>query len=57
MVRHVPAITEASLDDPRLDALVETALGAAERPIDPAGEERLIIKSISAKQRPRRPKA
>ena len=57
MVRHVPAITEASLDDPRLDALIETALGAAERPIDPAGEGALIVKSISAKQRPRRPSA
>src|SRR5205085_3545100 len=55
MVRHVPAITEASLDDPRLDALIETALGAAERPIDPAGEGAVIVKSISAKQRPRRP--
>ena len=55
MVRHVPAITEASLDDPRLDALIETALGAAELPIDPAGEGRLIVKSVSAKQRPRRP--
>jgi hypothetical protein len=57
MVRHVPAITEASFDDPRFDALIETALGAAQQPIDPAGEEVLIVKSISAKQRPRRPSA
>ena len=54
-VRHVPAITEAALDDPRLDALIERALAAVERPIDPAGEQVLIIKSISARQRPRRP--
>ena len=57
MVRHVPAISEASLDDPRIDALIGAALNAAERPIDPAGEPVLIIKSISAKQRPRRPSA
>ena len=55
MVRHVPAVTEAVLDDPRLDALIEAALDQAERPINPAGEARLIIKSVSAKQRPRRP--
>jgi hypothetical protein len=54
-VRHVPAISEASFDDPRLDALIEDALDKADRPIDPAGEQLLIIKSISPKQRPRRP--
>jgi hypothetical protein len=55
-VRHVPAISEASFDDPRLDALIEEALDKADRPIDPAGEQVLIIKSTSAKQRPRRPR-
>jgi hypothetical protein len=55
MVRHVQAITEASFDDPRVDALIAAALGAAEQPIDPAGEGALIVKSVSAKQRPRRP--
>jgi len=54
-VRHVPAITEASLDDPRIDALIDTALDQAQRPIDPSAEPLLVIKSISAKQRPRRP--
>jgi hypothetical protein len=57
MVRHVPAITEASFDDPRIDALIEEALDKAQRPIDPAGAPVLIIKSVSAKQRPRRPNA
>jgi hypothetical protein len=57
MVRHVPAISEASFDDPRIDALIEEALDKAGRPIDPAAEQVLIIKSISAKQRPRRPNA
>jgi hypothetical protein len=56
-VRHVAAITEAALDDPRIDALIEEALDKADRPIDPAGAPALIVKSISAKQRPRRPNA
>ena len=56
-VRHVPAVTSASFDDPRLDALIEEALDKADRAIDPAGEQVLIIKSVSAKQRPRRPSA
>jgi len=56
-VRHVPKVTEASLDDPRVDGLIALALDFAEPPIDPAAPQRLIVKSISAKQRPRRPKA
>jgi len=55
MVRHIPAITEASFDDPRIEALIEAALDQAQLPIDPSAEPLLVIKSISAKQRPRRP--
>jgi hypothetical protein len=55
-IRHVPKVTEASLDDPRVDALIALALDRAEPPPDPAAPQRLIIKSVSAKQRPRRPK-
>ncbi|WP_395614619.1 hypothetical protein [Allosphingosinicella sp.] len=55
MVRHIPAITEASIDDPRIEALIEAALDQAPLPIDPSAEPLLVIKSISAKQRPRRP--
>lgn len=55
MVRHVPKVTEVVFDDPRIDALIEAALDNAERPINPAGAPALIIKSISAKQRSRRP--
>jgi hypothetical protein len=54
-VRHVRLLTEEAFDDPRIDALIAEALSAADVPIDPAGETRLIIKSISAKQRRRRP--
>ncbi len=53
-VRHVPAVSVASLDDPRADALIAEALAIASPPIDPAAPPRLVIKSISAKQRPRR---
>jgi hypothetical protein len=56
-IRHVPRVTEASLDDPRVDALIAQALDFAEPPIDPAAPQRLIVKSVSPKQRPRRPKA
>jgi hypothetical protein len=55
-VRHVRLHTPEALDDPRVEALIAEALDKADQPIDPAGEERLIIKSISARQRPRRPK-
>ncbi|HEX4737501.1 MAG TPA: hypothetical protein VH331_08065 [Allosphingosinicella sp.] len=54
-VRNVRLMTEDALDDPRIEALIAEALEKADVPIDPAGEQTLIIKSISAKQRRRRP--
>ena len=54
-VRHVRLMTPQAIDDPRIDALIAEALEKAAVPIDPAEEQRLIIKSISAKQRRRRP--
>lgn len=54
-VRHVPKVTSASFDDERIEALIDQALGIAQPPIDPAAPGKLLIKSISAKQRPRRP--
>jgi hypothetical protein len=55
-VRHVRLHTPEAFDDPRIQDLIEAALERSEPPIDPTREQRLIIKSISAKQRPRRPK-
>jgi len=52
-VRHIVLDCVARLDDPRVRALMDQAL--ALRPIDPAQPGRLIIKSVSARQRPRRP--
>jgi hypothetical protein len=53
--RHIRLASAEAFDDPRIDALIEEALVRADVPIDPAGAERLVIKSVSAKQRPRRP--
>lgn len=54
-IRHVRLMTEEALDDPRIEALIVQALANADQPIDPEKPHRLVIKSISAKQRPRRP--
>jgi hypothetical protein len=54
-VRHVRLHSADALDDPRIDAFIAQALANAERPIDPSELHRLVIKSVSAKQRPRRP--
>lgn len=56
-VRHVRLLTPEAFDEPPIQVLIAEALAASEWPIDPAAPQRLIIKSISAKQRPRRPKA
>jgi hypothetical protein len=55
-VRHVRLHEPEALDDPRVEALIAAALAQADRPLDPAEPQRLLIKSISAKQRPRRPR-
>ena len=54
-VRHVRLMTAEAFDDPPIQALIGEALEKAAVPIDPAAEQRLVIKSISAKQRRRRP--
>lgn len=53
-VRHVKLIGDR-MDSPAVAALIDAAAASVALPIDPAGEGRLIIKSISAKQRARRP--
>jgi hypothetical protein len=55
-VRNIRLDDAAVLDRPAIQALMAHALERGE-PIDPASPRRLIIKSISAKQRPRRPKS
>lgn len=53
-VRNVRLHQPEAFDDPRIQALIAVALDQTDWPIDPDAPQRLIIKSISAKQRPRR---
>ena len=52
--RYVCLKDVALLDEPAIIALIDAALGRAKRPLPPSGG-RTIVKSISARQRPRRP--
>jgi hypothetical protein len=54
-VRHIVLEEAATLDDPAVLDLMEQALEISPKQIDAAQPRRLVIKSISAKQRPRRP--
>ena len=54
-VRHIRMTPPSLIDDPRVEALIAAALARLEPPIDPAAPGGVVIKSISAKQRPRRP--
>ena len=54
-VRHIVLTGADMLEDPRIEALIAQALSRARKPIDPAVGGGVVIKSISAKQRPRRP--
>jgi hypothetical protein len=53
--RHVVLHSAAELDDPAVQALIDAALDRAPHPIDPSRPARTVIKSVSARQRPRRP--
>jgi hypothetical protein len=57
VVRNIRLETAATLDLPEVQSLITVALERAKTPLPAQGEHRLIIKSVSAKQRPRRPKA
>jgi hypothetical protein len=53
--RHIKLKDPALLDSPAVQELIAQALELSEKQIDPTQPRRLIIKSISAAQRPRRP--
>jgi len=55
-VRHIPLETPDVLDTPAVRALMHEALARADVPFDRRARRRIVIKSISAKQRPRRPR-
>ncbi len=54
-VRHIRLESTAVLDRPAVKALMSEAIQLAAVPFNPATSGRLIIRSVSAKQRPRRP--
>src|SRR5262249_18408744 len=56
VARHIVLTTPTVLDRPEVRTLIDEALLNAKVPFDPAQPRRLIIKSISARQRPRRPR-
>jgi len=56
-VRNIRLESAATLDRPEVRALIRTALERAKTPMDPRGSHQLIIRSVSAKQRPRRAKS
>jgi hypothetical protein len=56
VVRHIVLEDLSVFDEPPVRILLDLALARAKVPLDPKQRRRLIIKSISVKQRPRRPK-
>jgi hypothetical protein len=55
VAKHIRLPSAATLDDPSVQALIREAVAKATPSFNAEGKHRLIIKSISAKQRPRRP--
>ena len=55
VVRHIVLASVADLDQPAIQDLMAKALQRAEAGIDPNTPGRLVIRSVSAKQRARRP--
>ena len=55
LVRFIPLDSPAQIDSAAVQRLMKQALAAAKVPLSRTGKGKLIIKSISAIQRPRRP--
>ncbi len=55
VARHVVLPSPEALNDPAVQSLMREAKARAKVPFDARGKHRLIIKSISPTQRPRRP--
>ena len=56
-VRHIVLEDAADIDKPAVRGLMSRALAAAAKPLPGKGRRRIVVKSVSARQRPRRPKA
>jgi hypothetical protein len=55
LARNVRVDKVEALDDPQVIAIMEEALVRAKVRMDPKQERKLVIRSVSASQRPRRP--
>ncbi len=55
VVGHIVLTSANDLDEPYVSGLIDQAFLTATWPLDPVHKGRLIIKSVSEKQRPRRP--
>lgn len=55
--KHIVLNSPENLSDPAIKDLMHQALEIAKAPFPPKGAHRLVIKSVSANQRPRRPSA
>jgi hypothetical protein len=55
VVRHIRLCEPADIDRPAVRELIACAVAGSPQPFDTARAGRMVIKSISAKQRPRRP--
>jgi hypothetical protein len=53
-VRHIVVSDLKVLDEPAVRALIRQAIATAPRPIDVKGRRRMVVRAVSAKQRPRR---
>jgi hypothetical protein len=57
LVRHVRLESPTTIEEPEVQSLIAEAKRHATVPLDSKQKRQLIIRSISAKQRPRRPRA
>ena len=55
IVRSIVLRDATELDEPEVRTLMDQAVRRAKNPINGSSRRRLVIRSISAKQRPRRP--
>ncbi|HQR06193.1 MAG TPA: DUF1801 domain-containing protein [Gemmatales bacterium] len=55
IVRHIRLDAVNDLDEPEIEALIEQSIELASPPFNRKQKGYMVIKSISAKQRPRRP--
>ncbi len=53
--RHLPLEGEATLDDPRVQSLIDDAVEFGGLRFDPSKPGKLLIRAVAEKQRPRRP--